>query len=63
MSSGELRHGRVVFALDTQVFIRNSNVYRNPIDQMKLDLCIREALSYTHVTIETAFAGMAINYH
>ena len=30
---------------------------------MKLDLCIGEALSYMHVTIETAFVGVAINYH
>jgi len=28
---------------------------------MKLDLCICEALSYTHVTIEIAFVGVAIN--
>ena len=55
--------GHVIFALDTQVFIKNSNVNRNPIDQMKLDLCICEALSYMHITIETAFVGMAINYH
>ena len=55
--------GHVIFALDTQVFIKISNVYRNLNDQMKLDLCICEALSYTHVTIETAFVGMAINYH
>ena len=55
--------GHVIFALDTQVFIKISNVYRNLKDQMKLDLCICEALSYTHVTIETTFVGMAINYH
>ena len=30
---------------------------------MKLDLCICEALSYMHVTMETTFVGMAINYH
>ena len=58
--SGELRHGQVIFALDTQVFIKISNVYRNLNDQMKLDSCIREALSYTHVTIEITFVGMAI---
>ena len=51
--------GHVIFALDTQVFIKISNVYRN----LKLDLCIGEALSYMHVTIETAFVGVAINYH
>ena len=55
--------GHVIFALDTQVFIKISNVYRNLKYQMKLDLCICESLSYTHVTIETAFVGMAINYH
>ena len=55
--------GLVIFALDTQVFIKISSVYRNLKDQMKLDLCIGEALSCTHVTIETTFVGMAINYH
>ena len=38
--SGKLRHGTCHFALDTQVFIKISNVYRNLKDQMKLDLCI-----------------------
>ena len=51
--------GHVIFALDIQVFIKISNVYRNLKGQMKLDLCIGEALSYTHVTIETAFVGVA----
>ena len=37
------------------------SVYRNLEDQMKLDLCIYEALSYTHRTMETVFAGMTIN--
>ena len=55
--------GDVIFALDTQVFIKISNVHRNLKGQMKLDLCIGEALSYMHVTIETAFVGVAINYH
>ena len=55
--------GHVIFALDTQVFIKISNVYRNLKGLMKVDLCIGEALSYTHVTIETAFVGVAINYH
>ena len=53
----------VIFALDTQVFIKISNVHRNPKGQLKLDLCIGETLSYTHVTIETTFVGVAINYH
>ena len=43
--------GHVIFALDTQLFIKITNVYRNLKDQIKLDLCICEALSYTHVTI------------
>ena len=55
--------GHVIFALDTQVLIKISNVYRNLKDQMKLDLCICESLSRTHITIETAFVGVAINYH
>ena len=52
--------GHVIFALDTQVFVEISNVYTNLKDQMKLDLCICEALSCTNVT---AFVGVAINYH
>ena len=32
-------------------------------DQMELDLCLCETLSYTHITMETAFVGMAINNH
>ena len=52
--------GHVIFALDTQVFIKISNVYRNLKDQMKLDLCICEALSYMPVTIETTFVGVTI---
>ena len=55
--------GHVIFVLDTQVFIKISNVYRNLKGQMKFDFCIGEALSYTHVTIETTFVGVAINYH
>ena len=46
--------GHVIFALNTQVFIKISNVCRNLKDQMKLDLCICGALSYMHVAIETA---------
>ena len=55
--------GHVLFALDTQVFIKISIVYRNLKDQMKLNLCICEALSYMHVTVETTFVGVAVNYH
>lgn len=54
--------GHIIFALDTQVFIK-INVYGNPKDQMKLDLCISETLSYMHVTMKTAFVGMATNNH
>ena len=49
--------------LDTLVFLKINSVYGNLKDQMKLDLCIYEALSYTHSTMETVFVGMAINYH
>ena len=55
-----MRH--VIFALNTQVFIKISNVYGNLKDQMKLDLCICEVLSYKHITMETTFVGVAINY-
>ena len=41
-------------------FLHFNNVYGNPKDQMKLDLCICEALSYMHITMETTFVGMAI---
>ena len=49
------------FALDTQVFIKISNVCRNLKGRMILDLRIGEAINYMHVTIETAFVGVAIN--
>ena len=53
--SGKLRHGTLIFVLDTHIFIKINNMYGNLKDQnlMKLDLCIREALSYTHGTIAT----------
>ena len=53
----------VIFALDTQVFLKISNVYGNLKHQLKCDLYMCEALHYTHSTIETAFVGVAINYH
>ena len=56
-----MRH--VIFTLDTHVFIKISSVYVNLKDQIKLDLCIYEALSYTHGTMETVLAGMTINQH
>ena len=46
-----------------QVFIKINNVHGNLKDQMKLDLCVCEALSYMHVTMETAIVRIAINYH
>ena len=55
--------GHVIFALDTQVFIKISNVYGNPKDQMKLNLNICETPSYMHATMATAFVGVAINKH
>ena len=51
-----------MFALDTQAFIITI-VYGNLKDEMKLDMCICEALNFLHGTMETAFLGMAINYH
>ena len=44
-----------------------SNVYENLKYQMKCDLCMSEALSYTYGTMETSFVSMAtittsINY-
>ena len=53
----------MIFTLDTQVFIKINSVYGNLKDQMKLDLCIYEALSSTYVTMETVYVGVAINYH
>ena len=44
VNSGKLRHG----TCHLQVF-QKSSVYGNLKDQMKLDLCICEALSYTSV--------------
>ena len=61
--SGEISHGTCHFCTRYKVFIKISNVFTNLKDQMKLNLCISEALSYMHVTIETTFVGMAINYH
>ena len=47
-------------ALDTQVFSKINSVYGNLKDQLKLDLCICETLSYVHGTMETTFVGVAI---
>ena len=44
--------GHVIFALDTQVFIKISNVYRNLKGQMKLNACTEilvPVLASTHV--------------
>ena len=47
-TQAKLRH--VIFTLYTQVFQKSISVYENVKDQMKLDLCICEALSYTSVS-------------
>ena len=39
----------VIFALDTQVFIKINDVYGNLKDQMKHDLCMCEALATRRV--------------
>ena len=45
--------GHVIFALDMQVFMKISNVYGNlKKKKMKPALCICEALSYMHGTME-----------
>ena len=48
-NSGGLRHGTCHFCTRYTCL---TNVHRNLKDQMKLDLCICEVLSYIHVTIE-----------
>ena len=45
--------GHVIFTLDTQGISKINGVYGNLKDQMKFDLCICEALSYTYGTNET----------
>ena len=61
--SGELRHGTCHFYTRYTGISNINSVYGNLKDQMKLDLCVCEALSYTYSTMETIFVGMAINYH
>ena len=51
------------FTLGTQVFQKSMCVCGNLKDQMRLDLCIYEALSFMYITMETVFVGVAINYH
>ena len=63
LHSGELRHGTFLPYVDTQVFTKINNVYGKPKDQMKLDLCICETLSYMHITMETAFVSVGMNNH
>ena len=58
--SDELRNGTCSFCTR---YTSINNVYINLKDQMKLDTCICEALSYLHGTMETVFVGVAINYH
>ena len=52
-----------IFALDTLVFIKISNMYGNVKEQMKLDWCICEALNYAHIPMETTCVGTAVYYH
>ena len=47
--SGELRHGTCHFYTIYTGISKISSVYGNLKDQMKLDLCICEALTYTSV--------------
>ena len=47
--SGELRHGTCHFYTMCTGISKIHSVYGNLKDQMKLDLCICEALSYTSV--------------
>ena len=51
--------GHVIFALDAQVFIKITMVNRDLNTLIKPHLCICEALSYIHGTMETTFVGMA----
>ena len=52
-SSGKLRHGTCYFCTRYTGIFKINNAYGN----------LKEALSYTQVTMETAFVGVAINYH
>ena len=61
--SGELRHGTCHFYTIYTGISKISNMYENLKDQMKFDLCICEALSYTYGTMETVYVGVAINYY
>ena len=49
LNSGELRHGTCHFYTIYTGISKIGTVYGNLKDQMKLDLCICEALSYTLV--------------
>ena len=52
--------GQVIFVVYTQVF---NDVYGHLKDQMKLDSCISEPLSYVLGAKESAFVDVAINYY
>ena len=60
--SGELRHKTCHFYTRHTGNSQINSVYGNPNDQVKLDLCIHEAVSYTYGTMETVYVGVAINY-
>ena len=59
----KLQLNTIVWGLLTFAPIKINNVYGNLKDWKKLDLCICEALSYTHATMENILVGIAINYH
>ena len=59
LHSGELRHRTCHFYARYTGISKINSVYGNLRDQMKLDLCIHEALK--HSTMDTVFVGMAIN--
>ena len=64
MHSGELRHGTCHFYTIYTGVSKIISVYGNLKDQIKLDLCICEALSYMTVPWKPhLWAYMAINYH
>ena len=61
--SGELRHETCPFYTRYTSISKINSECGNLKDQMKLDLCIYEALSYMYSAMETVFVGVAINYH
>ena len=58
--SGKLRHGTCHFCTRYTGFIKISNAYRNLKDQMKLDLCICEALICTHLSADVNYIKLPL---